>query len=85
MSLDSIILESVVLASAGVISIGSIMLVILLLISDKGLRNGLGYVIGYTLGYLLIGFVVIMTQQQLTTDESESNQTSVFSFILVIL
>ena len=55
----TVLIQSLVLASGGTVSVGSITLVILLLISDKGWRNGLGYMLGYTIAYSLIGVAVI--------------------------
>lgn len=56
----SVLVQALVLASAGILSIGSITLVILLLISDRGWRNGLGYALGYTGAYFLIGIAVVL-------------------------
>ena len=56
----SVLIQSLILASGGIVSVGSITLVILLLISDKGWRNGLGYMLGYTISYSLIGIAVIL-------------------------
>ena len=55
-----VLIESLLLASGGIVSVGSITLVILLLISDKGWRNGLGYMLGYTISYSLIGIIVVL-------------------------
>jgi threonine/homoserine/homoserine lactone efflux protein len=48
------------LASSGLLSVGSITLVILLLLSDRGWRNGLGYALGYTSAYTLIGISAVV-------------------------
>lgn len=56
----SVVIQSLILASGGIVSVGSITLVILLLISDRGWRNGLGYMLGYTIAYTLIGVTVIL-------------------------
>jgi threonine/homoserine/homoserine lactone efflux protein len=47
------------LASGGILSVGSITIVILLLISDQGWRNGLAYMLGYVGSYTLIGVSVV--------------------------
>ena len=49
-----VLIQALVLASAGLLSVGSITLVILLLISDRGWYNGLGYALGYTGAYTVI-------------------------------
>lgn len=54
-----ILIQSLVLASAGLLSVGSITIIILLLISDHGLRNGLAYMLSYLSGCTLIGAVVV--------------------------
>ena len=51
----AILLQTLLFASSGLLSVGSITLVILLLLSERGWRNGLGYALGYTTGYSLIG------------------------------
>jgi threonine/homoserine/homoserine lactone efflux protein len=56
----AVLLQSLLLASSGLLSVGSITLVILLLISDRGWRNGLGYALGYTSAYTIIGVSVVV-------------------------
>lgn len=55
----AVLLQALLLASSGFFSVGSITLVLLLLLSDRGWRNGLGYALGYFSAYTVIGFVVI--------------------------
>lgn len=55
-----VLIQSLLLASAGLLSVGSITLVILLLISDRGWHNGLGYALGYTSAYTLIGVSAVV-------------------------
>lgn len=55
-----IAVQAILLASSGLLSVGSITLVILLLISDRGWRNGLGYALGYTAAYTLIGVTTVI-------------------------
>ncbi len=54
-----LLVQTLVFASSGLLSIGSITLVILLLISDRGWRNGLAYALGYTAAYCIIGIVAV--------------------------
>jgi threonine/homoserine/homoserine lactone efflux protein len=56
----SVLLQSLVLASGGILSVGSITIVILFLLSERGRQVGLGYAAGYTLSYTLIGVSVVM-------------------------
>ena len=55
-----VLIQALVLASAGLLSVGSITLVILLLLSDRGWRNGLGYALGYASAYTLIGVSAVV-------------------------
>lgn len=56
----SILLQTILFASAGILSVGSITIVLLLLLSDRGWRSGLGYALGYTGAYSLIGALVTL-------------------------
>ena len=76
----SVLVQSLILASGGIVSVGSITLVILLLISDKGWRNGLGYMLGYTLSYSLIGVAVVTLGFNATANNS--GEPSLFGPIL---
>ncbi len=68
----SVLFQSLLLASSGLLSIGSITIVILLLISDQGWRNGLGYALGYTSAYSLIGVsAVLLGYRAMQTGNSE--------------
>ncbi len=55
-----VLIQAIVLASAGLVSVGSITLVILLLLSDRGWHNGLGYALGYTSAYTAIGLSAVL-------------------------
>jgi len=57
--MSKILIQSLLLASTGLLSVGSITIVILLLISKRGWKNGLGYALGYTIAYTLIGVTVV--------------------------
>ncbi len=54
-----LLVQTLIFASSGLLSIGSITLVILLLISDRGWRNGLAYALGYTGAYCVIGISAV--------------------------
>ncbi len=60
----TILIQSLLLASAGLFAPGSMTLVILLLMSARGWRNGLGYVLGYVSGYTVIGTTVVVAGYQ---------------------
>lgn len=56
----AVLIQSLVLASGGILSVGSIIIVILLLISNQGWRNGLAYMSGYVGAYTLIGVSAVL-------------------------
>lgn len=56
----AVLIQAIVLASAGLLSVGSITLVILLLLSDQGWRTGLAYALGYTSAYTFIGILSVL-------------------------
>lgn len=78
-----ILLESLILASAGLFSVGSITIIILLLMSEHGLRNGLAYMLGYVGGYMVIGVSVIFVG--FTVTENNSGASGSFMPILFIV
>ncbi|HEY52094.1 MAG TPA: hypothetical protein G4N94_01405 [Caldilineae bacterium] len=65
-----VLIQSLLLASTGFLSVGSMTLVILLLLSDRGWRNGLGYALGYFSGYSLIGVSVVVVGYRVTVSSS---------------
>lgn len=77
-----VLIQSLLLASSGLIFVGSITLVILLLLSDRGWRNGVGYALGYISGYSLIGITVVLLGYKAT--EKSSNKPSFFLPILLL-
>ena len=79
----AVLLQSLLLASSGLLSVGSITLVILLLISDRGWRNGLGYALGYTSAYTIIGVSVVVLGY--STADNNATEPSLFVPILLII
>lgn len=53
--MGTVLVQALLLASTGLLSVGSITLVILLLLSERGWPKGLAYALGYTGAYALIG------------------------------
>ena len=78
-----VLLQSIVLAAGGILSVGSITIVILLLLSDRGWHNGLAYVLGYVSAYTLIGLSLIWIGGVAGTSSGESGSFS--AFLLVAL
>ena len=78
-----ILIQSLVVASAGLLSVGSITIVILLLLSDQGLRNGIAYMSGYVGGYMLIG--VSITWVGYTVAENSSGESGRLTSILLVI
>ena len=82
----SVIIQSLVLASGGILSFGSITIVILLLISDKGWRNGFGYMLGYVSAYTLIGVsVVVLSFNYTATDDASAEPSSIGAVFFMIM
>ena len=78
-----VLVQSLLLASSGLLSVGSITLVILLLISDRGWRNGLGYALGYISAYTVIGVSVVVLGYR--SVESNPSEPSLFFPILLLV
>ena len=78
----SVLIQSLLLASSGLLSVGSITLVILLLISDRGWRNGLGYALGYISTYTLIGISAVVFGYR--TAENNTGEPSLFLPIILM-
>lgn len=78
-----VLAQSLLLASSGLLSIGSITLVILLLLTDRGWRNGLGYALGYISAYSLIGVTVILLGYRVA--EKSADEPGLFFPILMLV
>jgi len=61
------------------------MLVILLLLSDRGWRNGLGYALGYISAYTLIGVSAVVLGYRTTESNAEGEPSLFISILLMIL
>ena len=83
----TVLVQSVALASVGLFSPGSITMVILLLMSGKGWRNGVGYALGYVSMYTLIGATAILlgVGSAETASDEQSLTTSIVLTILGLL
>ncbi|GAB5494304.1 MAG: hypothetical protein Phog2KO_45190 [Phototrophicaceae bacterium] len=82
----TVMLQSLALASGGLVSVGSITIVILLLISDKGWLNGLGYMLGYVGAYTVIGVSAVMLSYNYTTStDTNSDSSNIIPTILLCL
>jgi threonine/homoserine/homoserine lactone efflux protein len=77
-------IEALLLASAGLLSVGSITLVILLLLSDRGWHNGLSYALGYTSTYTVIGVSVVVLGYR-TTEDNPNEPSLFFPILLMVL
>ncbi len=81
-----VLIQSLVLASGGILSFGSITIVILLLLSEQGWRNGIGYVLGYVGAYTVIGVSAVVLNYSYTATETPAEEPSlVGSIVLIIL
>ena len=78
----STLLQALALASVGLISPGSITLVILLLMSDKSWRNGVAFASAYLVMYSLIG-IATLTLGLNAAENRFSEQSPTSSIILI--
>lgn len=78
-----ILIQSLLLASGGILSVGSITIVILLLISDRGWRNGVAYMSGYVAAYTLIGLTSVLLGA--TATQNETGSSGITSSILFLV
>ena len=79
----SVLVQSLLLASAGLLSVGSITIIILLLMSEHGFRKGLAYMLGYVGGYMLIGVSVVLVGYMVA--ENNSGESGGFMPILFVI
>lgn len=79
----SVFLQALALASVGIISPGSITLMILLLMSDKGLRTALAFAGGYLLMYSAIGIAVLVFGVSIVETNQATVQSPTTSIVLV--
>ena len=79
-----VLVQTLIFASSGLLSIGSITLVILLLISDRGWRNGLAYALGYTGAYCVIGISAVSIGYR-TVQNSGSEPPLGVSILMLLL
>jgi threonine/homoserine/homoserine lactone efflux protein len=68
--MPAVALQSLVLAAGGLVSPGSITVVILLLMSERGVRRGLAYSLGYLGAYTLIGVGAVAAGYQAAAGSS---------------
>ncbi|HRJ41776.1 MAG: GAP family protein [Caldilineaceae bacterium] len=79
-----VLIETLLLASAGILSFGAITLTILLLISDRGWLNGLAFALGYLGGYALLGVAAVMLGYR-STNPSNDGPGVIFPSVLLLL
>lgn len=79
----TVLIQSLVLASGGILSVGSITIVILLLISEEGWRNGVAYMSGYVAGYTLIGVSAVLVGANVA--QSGSGGGGMISSVLLLV
>ncbi|MEN8241168.1 MAG: GAP family protein [Chloroflexota bacterium] len=79
----SVLIQAMLLASSGLLSVGSITLVILLLLSDRGWRNGLGYALGYISAYSIIGISAVILGFR-ASENSKGEPGLFFPIVLIV-
>lgn len=78
----TVLLQALAVASIGIVAPGSITLVILLLMSDRGWRNGLAFASGYVVMYSLIGASILVSGVG-SAENTPSPQSPTTSYILI--
>ncbi len=79
-----VLIQALLFASTGLLSVGSMTLVILMLLSDRGWHNGLGYALGYLSGYSLIGIFAVVAGYSATGGQA-SEPGRIFPTLLMVL
>ncbi len=79
-----VLVQALVLASTGLLSVGSITLVILLLISDRGWHNGLAYTLGYTSAYTVIGVIAVFVGYS-AAENNPRERSIILPILLMVL
>ena len=80
----TVLSQSLILAAGGILSVGSITIVILLLLSDGGWHSGLAYMLGYVGSYTLIGVSAVLVGYTVAENSSEEPGNFI-PFLFVIL
>ena len=78
-----VLIQSLILATGGLFSVGAIILVILLLISARGWINGLAYVLGYWGTYTV--FALAMVLGGFTASDSRGSEPGVVLSVLFLV
>lgn len=79
-----ILIQALLLASAGILSFGAITLTILLLISDRGWLNGLAFALGYFGGYAALGVAAVLLGYR-NAGSSDGGPGVIFPTLLLLL
>ena len=78
----AVFLQCIALASVGLVAPASILLVILMLMSEHGWRNGVTFVLGYIVMYGAMGAGILVLGRE-WVDRITDDQLSVVSFVLI--
>lgn len=79
-----VLLQTLLLASSGLFSVGSISIVLFFLISDVKVERALVYALGYFLSYNLIGLLMLVINSRFTLEGSDRFYM-VRSILLILL
>lgn len=81
----AVTLQSIVLAAGGLLSPGSITIVLLLLMSERGWPKGLAYVVGYLGAYTLIGVTAIAAGYRAAEGDSSGALRTISAVVFALL
>ncbi len=79
-----VLVQTLILASSGLLSVGSITLVILLLLSGRGWQKGLAYALGYTGSYCITGVSAVLLGYRKFRPEGGGAYTAVSVLLLLL-
>ncbi len=82
--MTAVLLQSMAVAAGGLLSFGSITIVVLLLLSERGWRPGAAYATGYVAAYTTIGTGAVLLGTG-TESSGEGEPGSVSAVILLVL
>lgn len=70
--MELVLLKALAIAAGGMLSFGSILIILLLLSTTNGLRKAFAYFSGYSLSYLLIGIITLLIGARMQVGASDA-------------
>ncbi len=83
--MTSVLLEALGVASGGVLSVGSVLMVLVVLASAGGLKKAFAYYCGLLGGYVLIGWLVTGISARVRDSASRGEPSQVGAWVMLVL